>query len=172
MKNKKKQPAVMVFFKAVLMVLTAVFPVLMASLAGAGIMSHRDTYGEDVWRMGLLLLAGGLVITGGAVCCLFRRSIMNLISAVFSLSGGALVLAMILKIADHADRAGWSDKYTMAPVSDMYKVRLLPCLIPAALALIIALVQYFSREASEERSSRRDAKKAKENAPAPKILDD
>ena len=172
MKIKRKQNPVMVFFKVVLMILTAIFPAVMATLAGAGIMSHRDTYGEDVWLMGLLLLISGVVLTVGAVCSISRKNLPNILAAAFSASGGALLLTMVLKIADHADRAGWSDKYTMAPVSDMYRMRLLPCLIPAALCLIIAVVQLFSQEAvSQRRRARRD-REEKKNAAAPKILDD
>ena len=50
--------------------------------------------------------------------------------------------------------------------------RVLPCIIPVALTVAIALIQLFSYDMKQYRRQRRAEKEAKENAPAPPIVDD
>ena len=81
-------------------------------------------------------------------------------------------MTMLHKLALHADKSGWSDKYTMAPISDMYRSRLIPSIIPTVLVIFVAVAQLLSLELKEERRERRKLKKDKENAPAPSVLAD
>ncbi len=73
--------------------------------------------------------------------CLFRKKLADILSLIFSLSGLVLCMAMLKKLTAHADMSGWTDKYTLLPVSDMYSRRILPCIIPVVFSVIIAAVQ-------------------------------
>ena len=79
---------------------------------------------------------------------------------------------MMYKLCSHADAAGWTDKFAMTPISDMYRARIMPTIAPAATAVVVAVVQLFSYEAAEERRRRRLRRQEREDAPAPKIIDE
>jgi hypothetical protein len=81
-------------------------------------------------------------------------------------------MAMLHKLVSHAYRCGWTDKYTLQPISSMYKSRILPCIIPVVLSIAVALIQLFSYEMIQHRRQRRAEKEAKENTPVPPIIDD
>ena len=165
MEKKRKNHIIL---KIIMLVLTAVYSCTMTVLSGAGLYYNRESYGEKLENIGILMIVSGILMTVGAVLCLFRKNILNIISLVFSCSGFALCMTMLYKLCDHADRAGWSDKYNMSPVSDMYKSRIMPCIAPFVIAVAVAVLQLLSYEAAEQRR----IKKLKENAPAPKILDE
>ncbi|HAE52588.1 MAG TPA: hypothetical protein DCG30_04965 [Ruminococcus sp.] len=165
MEKKRKNHIIL---KIIMLVLTAVYSCTMTVLSGAGLYYNRESYGEKLENIGILMIVSGILMTVGAVLCLFRKNILNIISLVFSCSGFALCMTMLYKLCDHADRAGWSDKYNMSPISDMYKSRIMPCIAPFVIAVAVAVLQLLSYEAAEQRR----IKKLKENAPAPKILDE
>ena len=144
----------------------------MVTLSGAGLIYNKESYGEELAAVGTLLVASGFIMAAGALLCIFRKNLLNTISAVCSAGGLALCLTMMYKLCDHADRAGWTDNFAMTPISDMYKARIFPSIAPAAIALVIAAVQLFSYEAAEERRRRRLRRSEEENAPAPSIIDE
>ena len=80
-------------------------------------------------------------------------------------------MAMLKRLTGHADASGWTDKYTLAPVSGMYVRRILPCVIPVLMSGVIAALQLSSYELKEQRRAKKAAKQAKKDAPAPSILD-
>ena len=166
-KNKRKRP-LMMLAKAAMLCLTAIYPLFMVVLSGAGLLYNKANYGEDIALTGKLLIVSGAVMAAGAVLCLFRRNICNAVSLFCSGGGLALCMSMMYKLCQHADSAGWSDKYTMTPISDMYRSRIMPSIVPAVIAVIIALLQLFSYEAAEERRKRRESKEV----PASKIIGD
>ncbi len=172
MKKKQKSSPLMIAAKAVMLCLTAVYPVFMVGLSGAGLVYNSDSYGSSITLTGVLLIVSGLIMALGAVLCLFRKNLPDIVSLVCSGGGLALCLVMLHRLCTHADAAGWTDKFAMTPISDMYRARIMPSIAPAALAAVIALIQLFSYEAAEERRRRREAREKRENAPAPKIIDD
>ena len=172
MEKKRRSSPLMKAAKAVLLCLTAVYPVFMAGMSGAGLIYNGDSYGNEISAVGAALIASGLIMAAGAVLCLFRKNLANIVSLICSSGGLALCLVMLHKLCSHADAAGWTDKFAMTPISDMYRARILPCIAPAVIAAVIALIQLFSYEAAEERRRRREAREKRENAPSPKILDD
>lgn len=171
-KKRRTSSAVLTAAKVIMMCLTVVFPLFMVVLAGAGLIYNKESYGDEIEKLGVLLIISGILMTAGAVFCLFRKNLLNYISVIFSGGGLALCMTMLYKLCGHADRAGWSDPFTMTPVSDMYKARIMPSIAPAAIAIVIAVLQLLSYEAAEERRRRRARREAEENAPAPKIIDD
>lgn len=165
-----KQHPIMTVFKVITLFLTLVLSCMMPVLSGAGLIYNRESYGGELVRVGVLLIISGAVMTVGAVLCLFRKNIPNVIAIILSAGGFALCMTMLHKLADHADKSGWSDKYTMAPISDMYRSRLMPGIIPAVMIIIIAVVQLMSYDLAQQREEKKRVKKERENAPSPSII--
>ncbi|MDE7363272.1 MAG: hypothetical protein K2N27_00065 [Ruminococcus sp.] len=126
--------------KFIMLIFTAFYPFFMNFFAGAGLIYNKSSYGEDIALIGFFIIFSGLLICSGVIMCLFRKKILNIISLVCTFSGFLICLIMIYLICSHADNAGWSDNYTMNPVSDMYKSRLLPVIFPTILSQITAVV--------------------------------
>ncbi|WP_173385476.1 hypothetical protein [Ruminococcus flavefaciens] len=173
-KNMKKMPRkrspLMTAAKAVMLVLSLVFSCAMPVLAGSGLLYNRESYGDDMAKTGIFMIISAILMTVGAVLCLFRKNLPNILSAVLSVGGLILCLAMLKILTDHADASGWTDKYTLSPVSGMYTARILPCIIPAVMAAVIAAVQLCSYDLREQRRARKARKLAEKNAPAPPIV--
>ncbi|MDO4862846.1 MAG: hypothetical protein Q4A05_01645 [Ruminococcus sp.] len=170
--EKKHQNPLIIAAKAVMLALTAVYPLFMVCMSGAGLVYNSDSYGSELAAVGVFLIISGLVTALGAVLCLSRRNLPNIVSVVCSVGGPVLCLAMMYRLCAHADAAGWTDKFAMTPISDMYRARIMPTIAPAAIAVVVAVIQLFSYEAAEERRKRRARRLERENAPAPKIIDD
>ncbi len=171
---RSKQKTYMTVMKIILIVLTLIYPVFMTMLTGAGIISNRASYGSRITSYGACLMLSGALMTAGALLCMSRRSTQNLLSALISSSGFALCMTVLIKLIKHAESAGWTGiaKYEGVPVSDMYRTRVGPVIAPFLLTILISAIQYFSYDCGEERRLRKKARKDKENAPAPSILDD
>ena len=170
--EKKCQNPLIIAAKAVMLALTAVYPLFMVCMSGAGLIYNKDSYGSELAAVGVFLIISGLVTALGAVLCLSRRNLPNILSVMCTLGGLALCLFMMYKLCSHADAAGWTDKFAMTPISDMYRARIMPTIAPAATAVVVAVVQLFSYEAAEERRRRRLRRQEREDAPAPKIIGD
>ena len=159
--------------KAVMLLLTAVYPVFMVMMTGAGIFYNRASYGSAFGSYGIVLIASGAMMTAGAVLCLFRKNLANLISPF--LSGGGFVTCMVIlsKLVKRAKANGWhgSGMYENVTASYLFQSRLIPCVLPVSLAITIALCQYFSYDLIEVRRERRRERLEKENAPTPSIID-
>lgn len=167
----KKKNIFLTVIKIIMMILTVIYSLLMVCFAGAGLIYNGDSYGSSITALGVLLIVSGIFMTAGAVLCLFRKNLPNIISIFFSIGGLALCLVMLFRLTGHADSAGWSDNYNMTPVSDMYMSRILPVIAPAVLAVTAALMRIFSYEGAEERRMRKKKKQEEENKPVPKIVE-
>ncbi len=161
---KMKTPAVLVILRVIMLILTAVYPLMMVCLSGAGLVYNGDSYGGGMKTVGILLITSGIIMVSGAILSLFRRNILSVISITCSAGGLILCLAMLHKVASHADAAGWADNYTMNPISDMYMVRIIPAIIPAVLAIASAAVNLAS--------SAKSRRIKEESESAPSILGD
>ncbi len=167
----KKKKIFLTAIKIIMMILTVIYSLVMVCLAGAGLIYNGDSYGSSITALGILLIVSGVLMTVGAALCLFRKNLSNIISIFFSVGGLGLCLVMLFRLADHADRAGWSDNYNMTPVSDMYISRILPVIAPVGLAVTAALIRLFSYEGAEERRLRKKKRIEEENKPVPKIVE-
>ncbi len=148
MGRSKKFDNFMIILKIIMAQLTAAYSLTMVCCAGAGLIYNGDSYGAKISAMGAVFIMSGIAMTIGAILCLFRRRILNFLSLFFSSGGLAVCLILLYKLCDHADKAGWHDNITMTPASDMYMTRVLPAAIPAALAVIIAVIQIKKRTGS------------------------
>lgn len=146
-KNTKKLPArrspLMTACKVITLMLSLWFSGAMTVLSGAGLIYNSDSYGAELKNTGIFLIISAVLMLSGAVLCLFRKKLPNILAILFTAGGLVLCLVMLHKLTDHADMSGWTDKYTMLPVSDMYTRRILPSIVPAALTAIIAAIQLF-----------------------------
>lgn len=169
--HSEKSP-LMTAAKVIALLLALIFSCAMTMLSGAGLIYNRNSYGSGMAVTGFFLILSAVLMTSGTVLCIFRKNAANILSLIFSSGGFILCMVMLYKLVSHADRCGWTNKYTLQPISSMYKSRVLPCIIPVALTVAIALIQLFSYDMKQYRRQRRAEKEAKENAPAPSIIDD
>lgn len=139
--------------KAAMLLLSLYFSCAMTALSGAGLIHNRGSYGSSLARTGLFMIIAAALMTAGAVLCLFRRKLPDILSVAASVSGLVLCMAMLKKLTEHADAKGWTDKYTLLPVSDMYRSRVLPCIIPVIMAVTIAAIQLCSYGQRKRRSA-------------------
>lgn len=170
--EKKHANIFIIIAKVILIILTAVYPLFMVGLSGAGLIYNKESYGSNLAAVGTFLIASGFLMVLGTILCLPRKNLPNTVSLICSAGGLLLCLIMMFKLCSHADAAGWTDKYALTPISDMFRARIMPSIAPAVIAVIVALIQLFSYEAAEERRKRRKSRQERENAPAPKIIDD
>lgn len=168
--NKKstKNQAFLRILKIAAMLLTLCISCAMPVLSGAGLIYNRESYGAELERTGVFLIISGAFMTIGAVLCLFRKNTANISAVIFSSGGFILCMAMLRKLAAHADKSGWSDKYTMTPISDMYRTRLIPCVIPVVLVIVAAVIQLLSYKPENDSGKHRNH----ENEKAPSVLGD
>lgn len=132
--------------KIIMIIFTLIYPLFMTCLAGSGLIYNKSGYGDKIANIGFFLIISGLLMTIGAFFCIFTKKTTNIISLFCSVSGLIMCLVMLYLLCNHADNAGWSDNYTMLPVSDMYKSRILPVIFPAITAIIISLINIKNRK--------------------------
>lgn len=165
--KKNLSPAI-VTLKVILILLTLIYPLFMVCMSGAGLVYNSESYGPELTRTGILLIVSGVVTAAGCFLCIFRK---NIASVICSCTGFTLCMAMLYKLVEHADSAGWTDKFTMEAISSMYIHRIVPTVAPVAIAVTVALIQFFSYEAAEQRRIKKKIKEEKENRPAPPIVE-
>lgn len=172
-KKLKKQAPFMIFSKVILMILTAIYPFFMTIMTGIGIVSNSASYGRMITGCGVVLLISGAAMTAAAVMCIFRKRMLNILAIVISVSGFTVCMGALYKLVKHAENAGWMGQgaYSLMPVADMYKQRIIPVILPFLLTFIISVVQFFSYNAAEERRKKRQKNKKSKNSPASKIID-
>lgn len=143
-KNSKKQSGKTIAAKAAMLVLTAIYPFFMVILTGLGVVYNHKSYGTAITCYGALLIVSGALITTAAVLCLFRGEKANKAALAADTAGFLLCMAMLHKLASHADSAGWTGtvgKYRNIPVADTYREHILPVILPFLLILVISAVQ-------------------------------
>lgn len=133
----------MTFSKVMLMILTAIYPLFMTMLTGIGIVSNSASYGRMITGCGVVLVISGAAMTAAAMMCIFRKKILNILAIVISVSGFTVCMGALYKLVKHAENAGWMGQgaYSLMPVADMYKQRIIPDIVPFLLILIISAVQ-------------------------------
>lgn len=143
-KISKKQNAATIAAKTAMLVLTAIYPFFMVILTGSGVVYNHRSYGTAITCYGILLIVSGALITTAAVLCLFRGEKANKAAFAADIAGFLLCMAMLHKLAAHADSAGWMGtvgKYRNIPVADTYREHILPVILPFLFILVISAVQ-------------------------------
>lgn len=127
--------------KAAVLLLSAVYCLFMPAMTGSGLIYNAASYGRELTVTGVLFLVSAILMSAGTVLCGSRKKTRNMISVILSVSGAVLCLTMLHKLCLHADSSGWSDKFTMEQISHMYKRRLIPCVLPVLLSMVISAVR-------------------------------
>lgn len=137
--TEKSKKNIMFFAKIFLIMSTAVWSFFMVIMTGAGLIYNYISYGEKIMYTGIFLILSGILMTAGSIFSMFRKRILNLISVVLWCVGIVLCMVMLYRLCVHADRNGWSSN--LRPVSDMYKSRIIPVVVPFVLDLTISGIQ-------------------------------
>lgn len=149
-KITEKNSVSMKLTKAVTALLSAIYCLFMPAMTGAGLLYNGRSYGAELSRVGALFIVAAALMSAAAVLCFFRKKTANVLAVIFSFSGASLCLAMLRKLCIHADRSGWSDKFTMEQISHMYQRRLLPCILPAVLIIAVSVIQLRRKNGGDE----------------------
>lgn len=168
-KKEKITKIILVFIKIFLIASTAVYPLFMNLLSGIGWISTYGKYGSEFTVMGTFMIISSALMTAAVVLCMIK---LNVSAVLAETAGFAAAMTVMVKMMNCADERGWSDMYTMQPVSDIYRNRILPTIVPFLLLIAAAVLQYFSYDEKVKRQLKREEKEKKENMPAPKILGD
>ncbi|MDE6091962.1 MAG: hypothetical protein K2F73_03365 [Ruminococcus sp.] len=143
-KSKKSENYIIIILKILLIVFTVVWSFFMVVMTGAGLVYNHESYGQTIMQTGVFFIISGILMTSGTVLSLFRKKILNLISVILSCTGFILCMIMLYRLVNHADRNGWTDNFTLMPISDMYRTRIMPVIVPSVLSVITAVRNYLS----------------------------
>lgn len=165
-RSTKKSP-LLTSVKIVQTGMTIIFSLFMVIMTGAGLIYNSQSYGGEIRSVGIFFIVSAALMGAGELLMWLRK---NLTSAGFTIGGTALCMAMLYRLKCHADASGWSDKYTLEPISNMYMSRILPVIPVTAVGLVIVGVQYLSYEETEKRRAKRRARESEKNAPSPPIV--
>ena len=149
-KTTKKTGTAVKLLKAVMLAFSAVYCLFMPAMTGAGLLFNSRSYGAELTRAGVLFIVSAVLMSAAALMCLFRKKIWNILSIVLSSSGAILCLAMLRKLCIHADKSGWTDKFTLEQISHMYERRIFPCIIPVMLIIAVSVIQLMRKTESSE----------------------
>lgn len=137
--TEKSKKNVLFFAEIFLVVSTAVYPFFMVIMTGTGLVCNYQSYGEKIMYTGIFLIVSGILMTAGSICCLFRKKIFSVISAVTWTIGFSVCMVMLYRLCVHADYNGWYRD--LSPVSNMYKSRIFPVAVPFLTDLTISAVK-------------------------------
>ena len=174
---KKWQKPVKIILSVLLLLSAAVYPGFMAMMSASGWMYNvREGHYPDVFRsFAGWMYAGGILVCIGAVLAVLSMKPKRWVCAPVSMGcagiGLAAAMSALYRFTAYADQHFSGIGETMQPVSDLYRDRLLPVILPAVLAIVLAAWNLFSEDTRDYRSRKRAERLAAENAPAPKIIE-
>lgn len=128
-----------ILIRIIMIILTLVYPLFMVCMTGAGLLYNSSSYGTKIAYIGVFLIFSGILMTSGAFLSISQKKSKNTASLACSLVGLIICLVSLYLLCVHADGAGWCDNYTLMPVSDMYRRRILPVIVPSAISTITAI---------------------------------
>lgn len=134
--TEKSKKNIIFFTKFFLILLTAVYPFFMVIMTGTGLVCNYAYYGEKIMYTGIFLIFSGILMTAGSICCIFRKKVLDIISIILWITGITVCMIMLYKLCVHADYNGWCRN--LSPVSDMYKSRIVPVIIPFFINLVLS----------------------------------
>lgn len=160
---KKKPKILPKFLQAALLLTTLVYPLFMVQMTAAGwkYNAFAGNYPALFHAYAFWMSAGGILMTAGTAFCfagMFRRWCS---SAAVLCSGGGMTACLVTlrNFAAYADSHFSAVRFTMEPVSELYRDRILPVIFPFLLVCVLSVMQFLT-----VRTPRREEKEA------PKIL--
>ncbi|MBQ7004450.1 MAG: hypothetical protein IJN57_10900 [Oscillospiraceae bacterium] len=160
--------------RLVLGVTTCIYPLFMGLMSAAGWQYNVNAGNYPAlfstfatWMtIGCLLLAAGTVLSFFGMKHRFWRC--NVIALACGVPGVIAAMTVLHRFTLYADQNFPGHRETMQPISEIYRDRLLPILLPFGLLCVICLWQLFAYDARVYRSEQ----KKQQNAEAPSILGD
>lgn len=117
---------------------------------------------------GQMMVAASAFLTLGVVLVLLcRRNWLNWAAVGAGSTGIILCLIALYRVSSYAADSGFYSKLMDMPVDTLYRMEILPTLVPYGCLVLLAWIQFFSVEARDERMG----KKQREEAKAPSILE-
>lgn len=165
-----------IFLRVALVVSAAVYPGLMAMLSAAGWRYNveQGRYPEIFTVFSGWMYAGGILLCTGTVLCLLGAREKwwqcNIPAIGLGAVGCGACLSVLHRFCAYADQHFSGLDETMEPVSQLYRDRLLPVLLPALLLTVLCVWQIIL--AAPYRRRKRREKEARLNEEAPHILGD
>lgn len=138
--TEKSKKNILFFSRIFLVVSTLVCPFFMVIMTGAGLVYNRRSYGTGIMYTGIFFIISGVLMTSGSICCIFRKKISDIISVILWCAGISVCMVMLYRLCVHADYNGWNRN--LSPVSDMYKSRIFPVIIPFVTDLILSVTHF------------------------------
>ena len=169
MKKDRILQVLQIFLKLALVVTTLIYPLFMDLLTALGWTVNAHSYGAKFRILAAVVAVGALLMTAGVILALCKKDIAALVTGFFPLMGAVSIATSI------AEAAGWAPQSEAHLGRSAYQIwadRMLPTIAPYCLLVAVALLHYFSYEASAARREKKRQKEEFENRPAPKIVED
>lgn len=163
---------IMLILRVLMILSTLIFALFIGLLTALGWNSSLTYQGDTFRTLAAVLAVGILLISAGTVLCMAKKDIAAVICA---LIGGIMSVVAAYRAIEIAYDQGWystTSLYLDRPVADLWTQRLYPILIPAGMVILCSILHFFSYEAKVKRDEKRKLREEKENAPAPKIIED
>ncbi len=149
-----------------------IFTWLMNGGAAYGWLLNADHYGAPFAAFGgwTIALAAGMT---AAVILYFCKA--DLVAAILGAVCYVPMLGILLRAMQIAETNGWSgvtEKSFGVTAAAVWRNACAPNAVTLILLLLLTLTRFLSYDAAVKRQAKREAKRAKENAPAPSILGD
>ena len=162
-----------ILLKIILVITTLIYPCFMVMMSATGWMYQFQSgnypavfrlFSIGMYFGGGLLCIGTVLLFFGKKPRFWKCNIMALLTACI---GCMTCLVILSQFSAYADQNFSGIGETMKPVSEMYRDRISPVIVPALLLVVLSVWQLL-----ETREERLEEYWQKENAEAPKILHD
>ena len=165
-----------IFLRGILLLSAVIYPGLMAMLSAAAwrYQVQEGHYPEIFGAYSFWLFMGaGLILCSVLFCMIGAKPKFwpcNAVSLVSGVIGSIVCMTVLSKFCAYADQNFSGIGESMKPVSELYRDRLLPVLLPVFVMTVLSVWQFL--ESREYRIHKQQEKLALQNAEAPKILED
>ena len=114
----------------------------------------------------MLLVGSGLLTLGTVLVLLCRKNWLNWAAAGSATAGVTLAMLALYRVTAYASEHSFYSRLMEMPAATLYRLQLLPVLVPYVCVVVSGLLQFFSAEAVQ----RRQEKKRQDSAKAPSVL--
>ncbi len=165
-----------ILLRVLLALTTLIYPMFMDMMSAAGWQYNvsEGNYPELFSTFAVWMFFGAGLLTIAAVLCFFgmkpKRWQCNAAALGCGCVGITACLTVLYKFCAYADQNFSGIAETMQPVSELYRDRILPTLLPFAILCVLSAWQLMSYDAHVYRRQKRDAKRRADAQEAPKIL--
>lgn len=164
--------------RVLLVVTTIIYPLFMGLMSAAGWQYNvnEGNYPQLFSTYAFWMSAGSVLLAVGALLCLLGVKLRfwgcNAAALGCAAAGIAACMTVLYQFMAYADQNFPGHRETMQPISEIYRDRLLPMLVPFGLICVLSVWQLMAYDCRVYRSQKRAEKRRREEAAAPRILGD